>query len=81
MGWAMLPVIALTIGLLYLEGVIIHVWLPALEGDIGGASLLGLGIGQLVSRPGGGLRMGFGSGSDDSDFDGDGDGDGGGDGH
>jgi hypothetical protein len=67
-GLAMLPLIGFTIGLLYLEGVVIHSCLPALEGDIGGATLLGLGIGQLVSGPRGVFRTGFGPDGDDSDI-------------
>jgi hypothetical protein len=71
MGLAMLPLIVLTIALLYLELVILQSWLPALAEDIGGASLLGLTIGRMVPGPGGGAFMGFGSVSDDIDSDSD----------
>jgi uncharacterized membrane protein YgcG len=77
-GWAMLPLILLMIGLLYLELVIVQSTAPGLVDEIGSATFLGLAIGRLLPVPGGrGPAFGFGRSDDDGGFD---NGDGGSDG-
>lgn len=68
-GLAMLPIVALTIGLLYLELLTVQAWMPGRADEIGSATFLGLALGRMVPVPGGGAVMSFGLGRENSGSD------------